>query len=82
MSRARTPLQIVPLASAAPTAPGDGKNHDTPASAPAGSATQRIVDAITTAIAHHSAHPTCRLGMAASSLMSPLTPCPEAQISG
>ena len=51
MNRARQPLKIVPLTA----------DHDTPASAPSGSATQRIVDSITTAIAERRLMPGTKL---------------------
>jgi len=61
MSRARTPLKIVAPKNDAPAALGAAANHDTPAGSPAGSATQRIVDSITTAIAERRLMPGTKL---------------------
>ena len=61
MSRARPPLQIVTPRTDAPAALGVHANYDTPAGAPAGSATQRIVDSITTAIAERRLMPGTKL---------------------
>ncbi|MBW8900569.1 MAG: GntR family transcriptional regulator [Massilia sp.] len=61
MSRARTPLKIVAPKNDAPAALGAAARHDTPGGSPAGSATQRIVDSITTAIAERRLMPGTKL---------------------